>query len=209
MFSIKQSFKNGWERFKIDAGLCVLATLFMLALSSVGGGKEGHYGTFLLTIAIMVVTIIVKIGYTKIFLRMNNGEKPKFMEMFDEYKLFWKYLGASVLYVLITVGGLILIIIPGIFWAIRFSFAPIIVIDTKIGPIKALKESYAITCGNFWKLFGFFVVMMLFNLLGLIIFGIGLLITIPVTTFASIYIYRELSKAKAGLITPSPQANSL
>jgi uncharacterized membrane protein len=201
MFSIKQSIKTSWEKFKIEAGLCVLATLLMLIISSVGGGREGHYGTFLFTIAAMIFSLIIKIGYTKIFLRINDGEKPKFLEIFNEYKLFWKYLGASILFALVTVGGLIILIIPGIFLAIRFSFAPLIVVDTKTDPIKAMKESYAITKDSFWKLLGFFLIMMVFNLLGLVLFGIGLLITIPVTTFASIYIYRELSKTKASLTT--------
>jgi len=76
-----------------------------------------------------------------------------------------------------------------------------------MGPIASMKESYAITKGRFWKLLGFWIVIGLFNLLGLIPFGIGLLVTVPVSALASIYVYRELSREKAGLIsTASPQA---
>jgi uncharacterized membrane protein len=108
---------------------------------------------------------------------------------------------------LTIIGGLILLIIPGIFWAVRFSFSPIVVIDTKLGPVASMKESWAITKGQFWKILGFWVVIGLFNLAGLIVFGIGLLVTVPVSTLASIYVYRELSRIKAGLIqTASPQA---
>jgi uncharacterized membrane protein len=205
MFSIKQSIKAGWEKFKTNVEVPVLATLFILILGSFGGGGREHFAIFLLTLVVMVISIIVKIGYAKIFLRINDGEKPKFVEIFKEYKLFWKYFGASVLYILMVAVGLILFIIPGIFVAIRFAFSPLIVVDTKIGPIKALKESYAITKGNFWKLLGFWVIMAIFNLIGLIVFGIGLLITMPITTFSAVYVYRELSRERASLITASPQ----
>ena len=115
-------------------------------------------------------------------------------------------MGVSILYPLVILGGLILIIIPGIIWAVRFSFSPIIVIDTKSGPVAAMKESYAITKDNFWKLVLFFIVMALINLLGLILFGVGFIVTLPVSTMAYVLVYRKLTEAKAGLITnPSPQ----
>jgi uncharacterized membrane protein len=107
---------------------------------------------------------------------------------------------------LAVIDGLILLVIPGIFWAVKFSFSPLIVIDTKMGPVASMKESYAITKGNFWHLFVFWIVIGLINLVGVILFGIGLLITVPVSVFASIHVYRELSKAKAGLMsTTFPQ----
>jgi uncharacterized membrane protein len=210
MFSLKESFRIGWEKFKANLGISILSTLLILILSSVGYKEENfHIGTILLAIVIMVIALIVRIGYTKIFLRINDGESPKFADIFKEYKIFWRFLGVSILMPLTVLGGLILLIIPGIFWAIRFSFAQMIVVDTKMGPVAAMKESYTITKGNFWKLLGFYIVMGLLNLAGLLLFGVGLLLTIPLSTLASIYVYRELLKAKAGLITPvtptSPQ----
>lgn len=212
MFSVKQSIKIGWEKFKAHAGICALTTLLMLALSSFSW-KDDHFnpGIFLFFIAVMVLSMIVKIGFTKIFLRIYDGESPKFIDIFKEYLLFWKYLGVSILMPLAVLGGLILLIIPGIFWAVRFSLSPIIVVDTGVGPIKAMKESWVITKGNFWKLLGFWIVIILLNILGMLVLGIGLLVSVPVTTLAGIYVYRELSKAKAGLaaqkdsVPPSPQ----
>ena len=108
---------------------------------------------------------------------------------------------------LVVLGGLILLIIPGIIWAVRFSFSFYIVVDTKVGPVIAMKESYAITKGKFWKLLLFWIVVGLVNLLGLICLGVGLFVSVPVTTLASVYVYRWLSQRKAGLLqTASPQA---
>ncbi len=206
MFSIKDSIKYGWEKFKVNVELSLLTTLLMLAVGSLAGEGRFHFGTFLLGLAIVVFAIIIRIGYTKIFLRIHDGETPKFVEIFQEYRTFWRYLGVSILMPLAVLGGLILLIIPGIIWAVRFSFSFYIVVDTKMGPIVSMKESYAITKGKFWKLLLFWIVIGLVNLLGLIFLGIGLLVSVPITTLASVYVYRELSKARASLITSSPQS---
>ena len=207
MFSIKESVKNGWEKFKANVEVSLLATLLVVVLGSLNWKEDKfHIGTLLLGLIVGIFAIIIRIGYTKIFLRIYDGESPKFVDIFKEYRIFWRFLGTSILTTLAVLGGLILIVIPGIIWAVRFSFAPIIVIDTKMGPVAGMKESYAITKGNFWKILGFWIVIGLINLLGLIALGVGLLVTIPVSTLAVIHVYRELSKAKAGLIeTTTPQ----
>lgn len=210
MFSIKESVKYGWEKTKEHMELALFTTLLVLAVSSLAGGiddRSFHLSSSLFGLVVTIFLIIIKIGYTKIFLKIQNGETPKFVEIFEHYNIFWRYLGTSILFCLTVAGGLILLIIPGIFWAVRFSFSPLIVIDAKVGPIAAMKESYAITKGSFWKILLFWIVVGLINLAGLILFWVGLLVTVPLTTLASIYVYRELSKTKAGLMSDSsPQA---
>lgn len=208
MFSIKESIKYAWKKLGEHAGLVLSATVLTLVTSCLTSGfnNDRYFIMPLLDLVAIVILVIIKIGYAKIFLKIYDGENPKFLEIFEEYRIFWRYLGASILFALVFVGGLILLIIPGIFWAVRFYFSTLIVIDTKIGPIAAMKESYAITKGSFWKILLFLALIALFNLVGLILFGVGLLITIPLSTFASVYVYRELSKAKAGVLeNASPQ----
>ena len=209
MFSIKESVKYGWAKTKENMELVLFATLLILAVGSLSGKMDSNYKGFdfsLLGLIATIFLIIVRIGYNKIFLRIYDGETPKFSEIFKEYRIFWRYLGVSILYPLAILGGLILLIIPGIIWAVRFSFSPLIVVDTKIGPVAAMKESYAITKGSFWKLVLFWISVALLNILGFILFGIGLIISVPVTTFATIYTYRLLSQKKAALAqTLSPQ----
>lgn len=210
MFSIGESIRYGWNKAKEHVELVLLATLLTLAISAlvegIGNNKQ-NLSTTLLWLLGTLFLIIIKIGYYKIFLRIYDGESPKFADIFKGCEYFWRYLGTSILFSLAVCGGLILLVIPGIFWAVRFSFSPIIVVDTKTTPIAAMKESYAITKNNFWKILLFWMAIILINLIGLMLFGIGLIITIPVSTLASVYVYRELSKMKAGLMqNSSPQS---
>ena len=201
MFSIKESIKYGWNKSKEHMELILFSTLLILGVGFFVGDKRYGFFNFLL----MIFLLIIRIGYTKIFLRIYDSESPKFAEIFQEYRIFWRYLGVCILTFLTVLGGLIFLIIPGIIWVVRFSFAPIIVVDTKSGPIVSMKESYAITKGKFWKILLFWLAIIGLNILGILALGIGLLVTVPVSTLASIYVYRVLSRAKASLTTPSPQ----
>ena len=208
IFTIKESLVYGWGKFKENAELSILTTLFVLALGFASPEQMRDYGILglLSTILIGVLLIIVEIGYRKIFLRMNDGEKPKFKDIFSEYKLFWKYIGLSILVGLVTFIGFILLIIPGIIFALRYSFATFILVDTRSGIRAAMKESGNITKGSKWKLLGFWIVIGILNIVGIMAFGIGLLISIPVTAFASVYVYRALSRAKAAIVEELPAA---
>lgn len=181
-----------------------MATVIIMAggalMSEIGERDSGESWLFLFWLLVFVFLTVIEIGYKKICLRIYDDENPKLAEMFQEYRIFWKYLGVSLLVSLVVFGGLILLVIPGIFWAVRFSFAPFIIIDTRSGLITAMKESYAITKGSFWKILLFWITVGLLNIAGVIPFGLGLLITIPMTTLASVFVYRTLSKNKAALV---------
>ena len=201
---IKESIKYGWTKVKENLEISIFTTLLMLIVGVVSGGNKGLFKSILGILA-TIFLLVIRIGYNKIFLRISDGEKPKFNDIFKEYSLFWKFLGVSILMPIVVFAGLILLIVPGIIWAVRFSLAPLILVDTKIGPIASMKESWAITRGNFWKMLGFWIVIGLINLLGLLIIGVGLLITFPISTFAMIHVYRFLSSSRAAItVEPAP-----
>ncbi len=200
-FSIGEAFKFGIDKFRDHIEMSLLSTIVMFLVSILGPKevKGFHPLGILLIIAVVVLTIIVRIGYTKIYLKMADGQPVKIKEIFTEYKLFWKYLGVSILMGLAIMIGFILLIIPGIIFALMYSMAPLILIDTNSGVVTSMKESAAITKGNRIKLLFFFFVACIVNFVGLAAFGLGLLFTVPVTMFASIHVYRTLSKMRASV----------
>lgn len=205
MFSIKESLKYAWYKCKENWKLVFWTTLFVIALESLLGeiDQKDNFGFFILGVIGTILLVIVRIGYTKIFLRIYDGETPKFADIFKEYEYFWRFIGVSILTVLTILGGLILLIIPGLFWAVRFSLSPLIVLDTKIGPVAAMKESYALTKGSFWKLVLFGLTLLGINILGVLALGVGILVSVPLSLMAYVQIYRTLSQKKAGLVSAS------
>jgi uncharacterized membrane protein len=55
-----------------------------------------------------------------------------------------------------------------------------------------MKESKRITHGYKWPLLGFIFVLALVNLLGALALGVGLLVSVPVSTLALVHAYRTL-----------------
>ncbi len=164
----------------------------------------------LLQVLEFLVGIVVKIGLIKIALSFCDERKPPFATLFDVWDCFWRVLGATVLYILIILAGVILLIVPGIVWAVKFSLCYYFVIDKGLGPVEALKASSRTTMGVKWQLFGFFLLCRLINLLGLLCLIVGVFATYPTVLIASVLVYRQLSAqtpelAEFGIAVPSDE----
>lgn len=94
------------------------------------------------------------------------------------------------------IGGFILLIVPGVIWCIKYSFAPILVIDKKMRPMEAIRESGRLTAGSKGKVFLFGIVSMLVVMLGYIALFVGSLVSIPVSMLAWVHVYRSLESEK-------------
>jgi hypothetical protein len=86
----------------------------------------------------------------------------------------------------IVCGGLLLFIIPGLYWFVRFSYAPYILVDTKCSAVEALRRSYRMTKDYFWELFAFAVIW--FTIMSS---AAGLFST-PIMIMATIHLYYQL-----------------
>ena len=112
--------------------------------------------------------------------------------------------GASILYFLAIVAGLVLLIIPGIIAAIAFGFFQYVVVDKGVGPIESLKQSRTITRGARMKILLFALTSFGVTVLGFLFFIVGLLVAIPVTTLAGAWVYRQLERQTNAQVVSSP-----
>ncbi len=160
------------------------------------------------------INIVLGIGILKIALSFCDGQKPTVGTLFDAWDCFWRYFGAAILYFLICLGGFILLIIPGIIWAIKYSQCLYFVVDRGLGPVQALKASGRTTMGVKWELFGFNILCALINWLGVICLIVGIFATYPTVIVAMALVYRQLSAqtpelAEFGIDIPSPELPSI
>ncbi len=149
---------------------------------------------FFMTIAGWVIGIVLGIGITKIALSFCDERKPTISTLFNApWDCFWRYLAAGILYMLILIPGFILLIVPGIIWAVQFGFWPYFVVDKGLGPIQALKASSRTTMGVKWDLLGFGALCGIFNLAGLLCLVVGVFATYPTIIVAHALVYRQLA----------------
>lgn len=146
---------------------------------------------FVLSTLFWVLGQIVNMGMINLSLKFADNKKFQLADLIY-LKPLVSYLLGTLLYFLIILGGFVLLIIPGIIWAIKFQYYSYLIVDKNLGPIEALKHSWQITKGIKWQLFLFGILLMLLNIAGVLALGIGLFLTIPTTMLASAYVYRKL-----------------
>lgn len=125
--------------------------------------------SILAQVASAVLAAITGVGIIKISLKLVDQQEIAIKDLFSCYPLFLKYLLGLILYQLIVLVGLILLIVPGIIWFIKYGFWVYLIVDKNLGIIASLKESGRITQGVRWKLFLFGLVIA-----SLIFFGVYL-----------------------------------
>jgi len=197
-FVISEALQFGWDTTKSNIGffigLLIVAGLIQYIPDIVAEIIEADAPdmSLIIRIASFVLSMIIVMGVIKICLRFCDGAKGEFSDLFSCYPLFFKYLVGSILYGLIVVVGLILLIIPGIVWAIKFYFFDYLIVDKGLGPVDALEKSSEITRGVKWDLFAFGILLVIINMLGFLCLVVGLFVTIPVTMVAIAFAYRKL-----------------
>jgi hypothetical protein len=196
-FSKGEAIRFGWDTMKSNLGffiglLIVVELLCYVPVILAELVKKSVLLYIILTLTSSVISILVGMGLIKIALEFCDNERGEFADLFSCSPLFFKYLFGSILYGLILLGGIILLIIPGIIWAIKFQFYNYFIVDKGLGPIEALKRSSAITSGTKWNLFLFDLLLGLIYLLGFLCLFIGLFAAVPTVMVAQAFVYRKL-----------------
>lgn len=196
---ISSSLHQGWDVFKKHIWFLIGVAVVMLLVQALPGFLVGVMGiredsgaAGIINLLGTILSLIVSMGWIYVMIELIRGNQPKLEDLFAKANVIIKYIFGSILYGLIVVVGLILLIIPGIIWAIKFMFTPYLIVDKEVGPMEALRMSSKMTNGLKWELLGLAVVLGIVNFLGLLALGIGLIITIPVTSLAYVAAYNKL-----------------
>jgi len=197
-FSIKEALQFGWEKTRKHSGLLfqVVITLFAVQiLSSIAGEVlEGTIDGIFAALLAAIVGAVIGVGAMRIVLKIATHQHTSYADIIPPLGLVWQYVVVTFFAALIIFLGLILLIIPGIYFALRYMFVRFAVLEGA-GIKGSLSQSAKMTQGIKWKLLGFMLVLGLVNILGFLALIIGLLVTIPVTLIAYAHVYTVLKKS--------------
>lgn len=209
-FSIEDALRFGWTTTK--ANLKPLLTLGLIgaflgllnqALASPGPG-DGLRALMLL--AVQVIEVALTMVWIRVALNLHDGQRFEWPRPSSLLGDFFTFLLVCVLYGLMVGIGLLLLVVPGVIWALKFGFAGFFVVDKKPDPIEAFRESNRLTQGVKGQLLAFALLALGINLLGAIALGVGLFVTVPTTFLAAAYVFRRLQARAAQRVQPAPQA---
>jgi len=224
---IKKSFEIFFKKENFIYFLKIYFPAFIISLLSVwrkSSGmtselEKGNFQYFLdkpiliaLIVLVSLATLIFGIWFSAASLEavisvVNSGT----LAFKDTYKRAWGYALklalVSFLVGLIVVGGLILLIIPGIVFSVWFAFARFGIAEKKLGIGASLKESKSLVTGRFWEVFGRLFVLSLFAIVGQIVFSFVPFVGPAILTiFGALFLlphyllYRELESGSVGKI---------
>ena len=213
-FSKSEAIRFGWNTMKSHLGFFIVLLILVALIYVVPDilaelTKDTPILPTIIAIASLVLYVLTQMGLIGISLKFVNGDKGKLADLFAYLPLFLKYLLGSIIYGLIVFGGIILLIVPGIIWGIKFQFYKYFIVDKGLGPIEALKKSSAITKGVKSDLFLFGILLGLINFLGAVFLIIGLFATIPATMVAMAFVYRKLLAQTETAQAPEPSTGQM
>ena len=200
-FSKKELIKQGWEATKANAFFLAKLLLIYIFISILTNAIQTSVQdqialALIISLISTVISTVLEIGWIRIVLDIVDNKKPDIKELYQNYPLFIQFFLTNLILVVIVLIGTILLIIPGIYLAVRYQFTPYVVVDKKLAYLTALKEAGKLTQGRWMAIFLFDLTLIGLNILGAIALGIGLLITIPVSFLATSYLYRRLASGK-------------
>lgn len=201
-FSIREAFSYGWDMLKKNTWLLleVFALIFGLGfvlslLSQYLTNQDLSWIATLVDGGTIIIQIFLIMGAMRIALKLHREEPTSLKELFVlKGNRMGSYLWTMIVYILIMMGGFILLIIPGFVWTIKYQFCSWLVIDKQMNAKEALQTSARLTDGNKWKLLSFWIVSMVVYMIGFIIFGVGSIPAGAVVFMATLFVYKQLLK---------------
>ena len=194
-------FLTGWRLFKSHSGVFVMS-MFLLFLSWVileiaviSLYRFGFFIWLILHLAWLLLFAGMMVGLHLMALKSVDGAIPRVADLFTSLALGPAYVLALGIYCGAVTIGLAILIVPGIYLAIRYCLFAQIITDKSAGALTALGEAAVLARTHWLPLAALFLVAFLLNILGAAILGVGLTISFPVSLLAIARYYRSLQPA--------------
>lgn len=216
-----KAFASHWK-FIVPATFATAVTIILLQVISKSVERQPLL-SLIIAIIVTIAGIAITLGWTNISMQLVRGHGANWRDFKTDKKSWVYYFLARLIYGFFTVAAMILIFIPffllfisagsgvsliiiGILagiagfallvWlTIRYMFISFVAIDhPNMGAWDMLKESVKLGKGHMLDLFGFGLLLLLINIVGLLLFVVGLLVAVPVSKIAVAHVYEQLKK---------------
>ncbi len=162
-----------------------LSGIYFLSFSSILG------------IVYLFITLFAYSGLTFASLK----KKFSFKDLIREGKShYWGYFGLIIVECIFLFGLTLLLVVPGVIFLVYWSLSAYVYGDEKIGILKSLKRSRQLVRGNWWRVFGYLI------LIFLIMGAIGLILSLiasPPTAYGAMLNLRGNSSSLGLLVLSS------
>ena len=201
-FVYKRRVTRAWRLYvsnwPVFAGAVVVLFLSWVLLEAavVATQRLGIIAWALLHVLFLVSLGGLLAGFHRLALDAIDGRVPRFGDLFGSMDRGPTLLIATVAYLALVAIGLVLLVVPGLYVAARLSLLGQVIADRRLSPMAALLEAARITRGQSWAAARTMGTVILLNLVGAAVLGIGLLVALPVSVLTATAYYRSISLAE-------------
>jgi len=211
------AYSHGWQVMKenfISLFLVSLIVAFIglpLGLMTNFSDFDGHgfesialgmIQIFTLAYAIFILSP-AEYGVKLVYVKAARGENFEVKDMFDVLKNYLNVILAALLSGAIISFGFIFFLVPGIVFACRLAFVPYLVMDKKLDPVKAVEESWRLTKGHGWRIFGMGIMAFFIIIAGLIVLVFGVFVSAMWISSSFAALYHAVLEEKGENIVPN------
>jgi len=150
----------------------------------------------------LLLRLFLSLGFTKVMLYLVEDRPTHTVDLINNARLLPSYTLGYFLYYIAVVAGLILLIVPGIYLAVRLQFFSYYIIEYEDDAFTALQKSWYGTSDFVWELALFGICFLGLNFIGAALIGIGMMFTYPLTTMAMAVLFISLNEDTDTLPAP-------
>jgi hypothetical protein len=182
----------------LGMGVEMLAA-FASGATSDANGQASDVGSIIVLVVTVIsrvvqqiVSLYLQLGLVRVGLNIVSGKEASIGMLFGEGSKLLRAIGASIIFGFAVVIGILLLIVPGIYIALRYGQFLNAIVDRDLGVFDAFAYSDSITTNNLMNLFLVGLISMLAIIVGAIPCGLGLIFLGPVVWLTGIVAYRWL-----------------
>ncbi|MDG1278415.1 MAG: hypothetical protein P8O16_14120 [Algoriphagus sp.] len=189
-FDIQEILQKAWVLFKTRASFHIG---FMFIIGATQAFFAYYLEDFVSIYSILLAPALIA-GFYLVANRLSQEEYVDFQNYFDGFKYWLLVVTINLISGILTVLGIFALIVPGIYLAVGYMFAMLFGIFGGFDFWTSMEMSRKLVTTNWWKFFGFVLILLLLNIAGLLAFIVGILITVPVTYLAIYVLFEQLTE---------------
>ncbi|HPE75216.1 MAG TPA: hypothetical protein PLC80_03970 [Draconibacterium sp.] len=187
------SFSFAWRKIFEKAFLPLLLAVIIVGLLNGPGagsrwqihGNEDFPWIFFFPVVLFGLAYvflflpIIKYGEQYLFLQAMRDNEAEIKTLFEGFKnQYLNIILANLIVTALVMIGFVMLIIPGIIIACRLAFVSYLVMDKNMEAMKAVEKSWQMTKGHGWTIFGMAIISFFLAIGGLLVFFVGIIISI-------------------------------
>lgn len=189
-FDIKDIFLRAWQMYLKEP---LQSSAFMMFILSLQFLAILYLKDFALLQGIFLAPPLYS-GFYLVANKISLQQQIVYQDFFKGFSFYIPVFSIWLIGQILTAFGLVLFVIPGIYLAVAYSFSVLMALFGGFDFWTALEESRKLITVRWLKFFLFTLFIVLINVLGILFFFLGLLVTVPVTFYATYILFEDLTK---------------